>query len=398
MRLAYHILIRLYALLIRLAVPFSSKAKYWISGRKQWLQKLPEAGTQNIVWFHCASLGEYQQAKPLIEAIKESRQNHQILLTFFSPSGYLNVGENENVDFQSYMPLDTLSNANEFVKKAKPVCAIFIQSELWPNFLDVLREKTIPTFVVSANFKPNSHLFKFFGKWHLKLLKSIHHFYVLDESSQKLLHKNGIQQVSISGDNRYDKVIENRQSAKDIPYIVTFKGSQPLVVAGSTYKIDSKMLVRISKRMPNVKFIIAPHNTNYASELEQDGLLYSQANENNVKDYNILIIDNIGMLSQLYQYANLAYIGGAFGSGLHNILEALAFDSSVIFGPNYHKFKEAKEAIIEGVAQSVSTEQELESSIKSFLENQTDNNKPSAFCMRRKGANDIIMQGIKAVI
>ena len=360
---------------------------------------MPDGTTENIIWFHCASLGEYMQAKPIIEALKERHTEHKILLTFFSPSGYLNAGKNEHVDYKAYVPLDTPANAQSFLERTKPKIAIFIKSELWPNFFKKLHHNSIPTYVVSAIFKPQHYLFKFYGKWHLSILKGVSHFFVQDEESKTLLNKKGIYQVTVNGDNRYDKVFEDSIHSKEIPYINSFKGSHPLIVAGSTYKIDSKMLINISNRMPKVKFILAPHEIELCDDLKKYGLLYSQANKDNVKNHSILIIDSIGILSQLYQYATLSYIGGAFGKGLHNIIEAIAFGSYVLFGPKFHKYKEANEAIRVGITQSIKSEYELETAIKKHIDNSSHSkNDALAFISKNKGANKIIINAIKNVI
>ena len=399
MNLIYQIIIRLYGSIIYLASPFSLKARQWLNGRKNLEDYLPNGTTKNIIWFHCASLGEYMQAKPLIEALKERHTEHKILLTFFSPSGYLNAGKNENVDYIAYIPLDTPANAKSFLERTKPKIAIFIKSELWPNFFKKLHHNSIPTYVVSAIFKPQHYLFKFYGKWHLGILKGVSHFFVQDEVSKTLLNKKGIHQVTVSGDNRYDKVFEDSIQSKEIPYIKSFKGSRPLIVAGSTYKIDSKMLINISNRMPEVKFILAPHEIELCNDLKKYGLLYSQANKDNIKNHSILIIDSIGILSQLYQYANLSYIGGAFGKGLHNILEAIAFGSYVFFGPKFHKYEEAKEAIRAGIAQSIKDEYELEKAIKKLIDQSSQSkNDALAFISEKKGANKMIINAINDAI
>ena len=399
MNLIYQIIIRLYGASIYLASPFSLKARQWLNGRKKLEDCIPDGTLENVIWFHCASLGEYMQAKPLIEALKERQKEHKILLTFFSPSGYLNSGKNEHVDYKAYIPLDTKANAQSFLERTKPKIAIFIKSELWPNFIKKLNNKSIPTYVVSAIFEPQHYLFKFYGKWHLRILKDINHFFVQDEESKTQLNKKGILNVTVSGDNRYDKVFKDSIHSKEIPYINSFKGSYPLIVAGSTYKIDCKMLINISNRIPELKFILAPHNIELCDDLKKYGLLYSQANKENVKNYSILIIDCIGILSQLYQYATLSYIGGAFGKGLHNILEAIAFGSYVLFGPKFHKYKEANEAIRVGIAQSIKSEYELETAIKKYIDNSSHSkNDALAFISENKGANKIIINAIKDVI
>ena len=398
MNLIYQIIIRLYGVAIYLASPFSLKARQWLNGRKNFEDCLPDCAIEKVIWFHCASLGEYMQAKPLIEALKKRHTEHKILLTFFSPSGYLNAGKNEHVDYKAYLPLDTPANAHSFLARIKPKIAIFIKSELWPNFFKKLHHNSIPTYVVSAIFKPQDYLFKFYGKWHLSILKNLSHFFVQDEESKTLLNKKGIYQVTVSGDSRYDKVFEDSIYSKEIPYINSFKDSHPLIVAGSTYKIDSKMLINISNRMPHVKFIIAPHETELCDDLKKYGLLYSQANKDNVKNHSILIIDSIGILSQLYQYANLSYIGGAFGKGLHNILEAIAFGSYVFFGPKFHKHEEAKEAINAGIAQSIKNEYELETAIKQLIDHSFNKNDVLAFISEKKGANKMIINAINDAI
>ena len=399
MNLIYQIIIRLYGVAIYLASPFSLKARQWMNGRRNLEDCLPNGTTEKVIWFHCASLGEYMQAKPLIEALKKRHTEHKILLTFFSPSGYLNAAKNEYVDYKAYMPLDTPSNAHSFLNRTKPKIAIFIKSELWPNFFKKLHHNSIPTYVVSAVFKPQHYLFKFYGKWHLGILKEARHFFVHDEESKTLLNNKGIYQVTVSGDNRYDKVFEDSIQSKKIPFINSFKGSHPLIVAGSTYNIDSKILINISNRMPEVKFILAPHEKELCDDLKKYGLLYSQANKNNVKNHSILIIDSIGILSQLYQYATLSYIGGAFGKGLHNILEAIAFGSYVIFGPKFHKYEEAKEAINAGIAQSIKNEYELETAIKQLIDHSSHSKKDAlAFISEKKGANKMIINAINDAI
>jgi 3-deoxy-D-manno-octulosonic-acid transferase len=398
MNLIYQILIRCYWAIIYIASPFSLKARQWLVGRKNLENNLPDGNNVKIIWFHCASLGEYMQAKPLINALKERHSEHKTLITFFSPSGYLNAGNDKNVDFKAYIPLDTLANAHDFLDRTKPKIAIFIKSELWPNFFKKLHQRSIPTFVVSAIFKRQHYLFKFYGKWHLNILNDVSHFFVQNEESKTLLNKKEIHQVTVSGDNRYDKVYEDSLQIQEIPLITSFKSSHPLVVAGSTYKIDSKMLINISKRMPKLKFILVPHHTELCDDLKKHGLLYSQANKDNIRNHSILIIDSIGVLSQLYQYADASYIGGAFGNGLHNILEAIAFGSYVLFGPKYHNYEEAKEAIHAGIGQSIKNEYELESAIKQLIDNSYNKNDALAFISKRKGANKMIIKALNDTI
>ena len=392
----YQILIHIYGMLIYISSLFSRKAKLWIIGRKNIFDTLPNGKKEDIFWIHCASLGEYEQARPLIKSFKSDFRSHKIFLTFFSLSGYMNVKKNENIDYISYLPLDTTSNARQFVNKVNPQLAIFIKSELWPNVFNMLNKHTIPIFVVSAIFNSQQYFFKPYGKWHLSILKKVKHFFVQDENSKKILNSFGIDRLSVCGDNRYDKVIENSKHKVELPLVKSFKNKKPLVVCGSTYKSDTKMLISISKRMPNVKFIIVPHDPILAHKFKDSGILYSQANEENIEDYSMLIIDNIGLLSQLYYYANVSYVGGAFGKGLHNILEAIAFGSPVIFGPNYRKYNEAVEAIEANIAKSANSESELEDSICYFLQAELSKNDVFSFCESKKGANNTILKTIKS--
>ncbi len=391
----YQIGIHFYSLLLTFASLFNKKAKLWTKGQKNVFHNLPSNPNSEIVWVHCASLGEYEQAIPLLKKIKEWKPNYSLLVTFFSPSGYVNAKQ-EFTDYKSYLPLDTKKNSQQFLDIVKPKLAILIKNEFWPNYLYELQKRNIPIISASALFRSSQLIFKPYGKWLLDVLKNITHFYVQNETSKILLINKGFTNISISGDSRYDRVRGNLADKKSIPYIETFKSDKKLIVCGSTYEIDSKMIINISRRHPDLKFIIAPHEIELSQKLKQNGILYSDLNEKNSSDSSILIIDSIGVLSQIYQYADVAYVGGGFGhKGLHNILEPLVFGVPIIFGPNYHKFSEAKEAIQSSIADSIHKEEGFEKTILEKLNNPNDKSTVSNFCLERSGASKIIFEGIK---
>ncbi|MBL6658389.1 MAG: 3-deoxy-D-manno-octulosonic acid transferase [Flavobacteriales bacterium] len=391
----YQIGIHFYSLLLTFASLFNKKAKLWTKGQKNVFHNLPSNPNSEIVWVHCASLGEYEQAIPLLKKIKEWKPNYSLLVTFFSPSGYVNAKQ-EFTDYKSYLPLDTKKNSQQFLDIVKPKLAILIKNEFWPNYLYELQKRNIPIISASALFRSSQLIFKPYGKWLLDVLKNITHFYVQNETSKILLINKGFTNISISGDGRYDRVRGNLADKKSIPYIETFKSDKKLIVCGSTYEIDSKMIINISRRHPDLKFIIAPHEIELSPQLKQHGLLYSQSNDKNVSEYSVLIIDSIGILSRLYQYADVAYVGGGFGhKGLHNILEPLAFDVPIIFGPNYQKFPEAIDALNFGIADSIRNSQEFEKIIHQKLSNPTDKSTISNFCNDRSGASNIVFEGLK---
>lgn len=391
----YQIGIALYGFVASFASIFNSKAKLWKEGQKHIFKNLPSNSKSEIVWVHCASLGEYEQAIPLLQKIKEWKSDYSILVTFFSPSGYLHANP-DFFDFKSYLPLDTKRNCQQFLNQVNPKVAIFIKNEFWPNFLNELHKRNIPTLSASSTFRKDQLIFKFYGKWLLQILKNITHFYVQNETSQYLLRDVGFNNSTICGDTRFDRVLNNLKDKKSIPYIEEFKSNKKLVVCGSTYEVDSKMITEISSRNPDLKFIIAPHEIDLSKKLKPFGLLYSEIEREKISENSILIIDSIGILSQLYQYADIAYVGGGFGhNGLHNILEPLAFNIPIIIGPNYHKHSEAVEAIDVGIANSIHNTADFEGVIKEKLSLANDKTSVSKFCLKRSGATEIIFEGIK---
>ena len=361
MNTLYNISIWIFSIAVHIASLFNPKAKQWIKGRKGIFQKLAEAtkDNQDIVWFHCASLGEFEQGKPIIEGYKIKHPTHKILLTFFSPSGYEIRKNYDEVDWVFYLPADTKKNAKKFINIVNPIKVIFIKYEFWFNYMAECKKQNIPFYSVSSIFRKEQSFFKY--DFFAKQLNNVSHFFVQDNNSKELLQKIGFSNCTVAGDTRFDSVISNTQNAISIPLIEKFSENKTTIICGSTWPKDEAILAKYIKENPNYKYIIAPHEMHHISELKKqtNALLFSKADSTNISNSNVLIIDSIGILSNIYKYGNLAYIGGGFGSGIHNILEAITFGLPVIFGPNYSKFKEAKDLITLGGAKSISNYIEL---------------------------------------
>lgn len=379
MVILYNIGIFAYHSSIFIASFFHKKAKSWIAGRKNIFEKLEAAipGNENLVWVHCASLGEFEQGRPIIEKIKNRKPDVKILLTFFSPSGYEIRKDYSGADYIFYLPIDTLENARRFINITKPRIAIFVKYEFWYHYLNQLHKNNIPTYIASAIFRKEQHFFKWYGDWWRSILKNITHIFVQNQRSLELLKSINLSNISLSGDTRFDRVIEISQQKKSIPPIEQFKNNHLVLIAGSTWPEDEAMLIEfINSNEKPMKFIIAPHEIEEAKieRLEKsfstkNCIRFSKAGKETLKEAQVLIIDNIGMLSSLYQYAEIAYIGGGFGKGIHNILEAAVYGMPVIFGPNYHKFNEAVDLIERGGAFSIGNDEELRSKIDLMLFN-----------------------------
>ncbi len=374
MKLIYNISIYLYRIAISISSLFNKKAQLWINGRKDIFNKLNAAFSKNItpvIWVHCASLGEFEQGRPLIEAIKRSHPNYSILLTFFSPSGYEVRKNYASANHIFYLPIDTPSNTIKFLDIVKPQYAFFVKYEFWFNYLNALKKRKIPTYLVSGIFRDDHHFFKSYGKWSRAQLACFDHFFVQNDHSKELLRSIGYNNSTVTGDTRFDRVSEIAKTVKRFDLVELFCDGKPVFIAGSTWEEDERILAQSSILKNGDKLIIAPHEIdkkhidsivqlfkNHAPAITCT--LYSELSEKNYSLANVLIIDNIGMLSSLYQYGKIAYIGGGFGKGIHNILEAATFGLPVIFGSNYHKFTEAKELINQKGAFSISSEKQLD--------------------------------------
>lgn len=368
MRLIYNISIWLYVVTIRIASLYNLKAKKWVKGRENIFSELEAVvkNQKNIVWFHCASLGEFEQGKPIIEAYKLNHPTHQILLTFFSASGFEIKKNTALANWVFYLPADTTSNAKKFINLVNPIKVVFIKYEFWFNYMSQLKKQNIPFYSVSTIFREGQVFFKY--PWFAKQLKNVTHFFVQDEKSAELLNSIGFSNFTISGDTRFDSVVANTQNPTKIALVELFSKNKKTIICGSTWAKDEMILIQYIKNHPENNYVIAPHELDNISNLQKqsNGLLYSNANEKNIFTTNVLIIDSIGLLATIYQYGNIAYIGGGFGSGIHNILEAASFGLAVIFGPNYQKFNEAISLINKKGAISISNYEELSSAIDIF--------------------------------
>jgi 3-deoxy-D-manno-octulosonic-acid transferase len=375
MRLIYSAGIRIYYLGILMASIFNPKARLWIQGRKNIFRKLSETiKNESTIWIHAASLGEFEQGRPVIEEIRKQYDQYKILLTFFSPSGY-EIRKNYNgADYICYLPLDTRQNAAQFIRLIRPQMAIFVKYEFWYHYLYQLNNSHIPVYLISGIFRSGHIFFKWYGKWFRKMLMFFTHLFVQTKESLKLLQGIGINNVTLAGDTRFDRVLQIAGQAKEIAVAASFKGNHPCVIAGSTWLKDEELLIRyINEHNGQTKFIIAPHEVHeehiqkILPQLKKSFVCFTRIEDADISSKQVLIIDNIGMLSSLYRYGDIAYIGGGFGKGIHNILEAAAFGLPVIFGPNYQKFNEAVELIRKGGALSFTIYQELKASLDKWL-------------------------------
>ena len=370
----YNLALSIYHGSLHLAALFHPKARQWVQGRKNWEASLTKAfvKTDKIIWVHCASLGEFEQGRPLIKNIKTQYPSFKILLTFYSPSGY-ELRKNEPLaDHVAYLPTDSKANAKKFLEIVQPQFAIFVKYEFWYHYLSHLQKKEIPVFLVSAVFRKDQIFFKPYGGLFRQILHGFNHIFVQNSSSANWLKKLDIQHFSVSGDNRVDQVHQLFSQAKSFPIIASFSKNAKVFIAGSTWPNDEAILIPVIEQMAkdNWKFIIAPHEIkaskiqNFQNQLSLPSICYSEVKTKKITDASVMIIDNIGMLSTLYQYGHIAYIGGGFGVGIHNILEPIVFGLPVIFGKNYHKFTEAVHLVEKQGAFTIKNSADLASIIK----------------------------------
>ncbi|MBI3512402.1 MAG: 3-deoxy-D-manno-octulosonic acid transferase [Bacteroidetes bacterium] len=348
-----------YGIAIRIAALFNEKARLWASGRKSLFSELEKkfsANVRPVAWFHCASLGEFEQGRPLMENFRKKFPDHLILLTFFSPSGYEIRKKYDGADVVSYLPLDTQRKAERFIRIVNPSLVVFIKYEFWLNFLSVLRRKKIKHYLVSAIFRNDQVFFKWYGNIFREALRGFSHVFTQEKKSVELLNSIHVSQLTVAGDTRFDRVVSIAEVFKEIPLAENFSGpSKKVLVAGSTWPADEEKLFPAIKNLLHSgwKMIIAPHETgkdhidSIEMNLVKNGVAenemirFSNADEKNISGKKILVIDNVGMLSSLYHYGKIAYVGGGFGKSIHNILEAAVYGMPVIFGPYHEKFHEA---------------------------------------------------------
>lgn len=351
----YSLIIYLLALGCHIAALFNPKARAMMRGqRNTWRILRSHANEEGYVWFHAASLGEFEQGRPLMEKLRREHPEKKILLTFFSPSGYEVRKNYEGADVVCYLPLDTPLNARKFIRLAKPTSLYLIKYEFWRNYVDVLHRKGIPCYSVSSVFRPGQIFFRWYGKRYARVLHRMTHLYVQNESSRELLATIGVTQVSVVGDTRFDRVVDIRNAAKPLPLAERFAGCSHVLVAGSSWQPDEEILIDYFNEHPNLKLILAPHVVSeehlrqIEARLRRPTLRYSAATLKSAVEAECLIIDCYGLLSSIYRYATLAYVGGGFGVGIHNVPEAAVYGIPVIIGPNNKKFVEAQALLANG--------------------------------------------------
>lgn len=380
MMLFYNLGIRFYALVIRLAALKNVKAKQWVSGRKNWEKRLKERlsslGSENRIWIHCASYGEFEQGRPLIESIKLKYPQYKIVLSFFSPSGYEPFKNWSGADVVCYLPLDTKQNANTFIELVKPSAVLFIKYEFWVNFLFQLKQKSIPTYLISAVFKRHHPFFKWYGNLFRRSLGTFTTMFIQDDYSAKLLKEIEIKNYEVIGDTRFDRVVEVKKAFKEIPEILAFKGNSKLIVAGSTWIKDEQLVTKAFEKIKNesVKLLLVPHDVHekYINEtlamLTKTSLSFTLFTEKINNQADVLVLNTMGLLSKSYFYADCAYIGGGFSGGLHNCLEASVYGVPVTFyGDQYSRYNEVFELLNMKAATSVKDEASLEKAFRKFL-------------------------------
>ena len=373
----YSLIIHLYAFFIELISPFHKKARLMRLGQWKTNGTLREKIDRNAkyIWFHASSLGEFEQGRPLIEKIKAEHPEYKILLTFFSPSGYEVRKNYGGADVVCYLPFDTPYRVKKFLDLSKPVMAIFIKYEFWDNYLSELKRRNIPVYIVSAIFRKEQLFFKWYGGMYRKVLSYFTHIFVQDDASRELLSKYGVTNVSVFGDTRFDRVQDVYKNTKQVPMVDLFvnnnrSDNQLTMVAGSSWQQDEEVYLNYFNDHPELKLIIAPHEIHkdhlmhIESMLKRPSIRLSEATEKDIKGKSCLIVDSFGLLSSIYRYGDLAYIGGGFGAGIHNVLEAAVYGIPVIFGPKYQKFKEARDLLKVGGAFSITDEKAFESKME----------------------------------
>ncbi len=408
----YNLIVSIARFFLQIIARFNKKIKLFVEGRKDTFQNLIEniSKTDKVIWIHCASLGEFEQGRPIIEKIRKEYSNHKIVLTFFSPSGYEVRKNYDEVDVVCYLPLDTKSNAIKFIDLVHPEIAIFVKYEFWPNILKELKRKSVETILVSGIFRKSQSFFRPFGSWMRNSLQNFSHFFVQDINSEKLLASIGFHNVTVSGDTRFDRVYEITKQNNHLDYIETFKQQQLTFVAGSTWKEDEELIIDYinNKASEDEKFIIAPHNidakeiSELKNSLNKKTVLFSDKENQDLKNSQVFIIDTIGILTKIYSYADIAYVGGGFKTGLHNILEPATFGIPIIIGPEYDKFREAVELVNEGGCFVVYSKEEFDGQLKELFTDADDRIKKGEitknFISQNIGATNIILDYINSRI
>ena len=380
MQFIYNIGIRFTGFVLKFVALFNIKIKLGVEGRKQTFKILKRhiKPTDQTLWFHCASLGEYEQGLPVFEKLKAHYKQHKIVLSFFSPSGF-EIRKNAPIaDVVVYLPIDTKKNAKEFIKLVNPELSVFVKYDIWPNYLNVLRANKLSAILISAAFRPHQIYFKSYGHLFKKSIYAFEHIFTQNETSKALLASIGYKKATVSGDTRFDRVSNQLKTDNTLDFITSFKQDNLCVVVGSSWPEDDALFIDFikNKKTSKVKFIIAPHNIksrqikDLISKLNTKTILYSEKDDATIKNHDILIIDTIGLLSKIYSYADIAYVGGAMGTtGLHNTLEPAVFGAPIIIGPNHKKFPEAQAFIDNGGMFSITNQKQFNDILTKLLEN-----------------------------
>ena len=401
----YNIVIYIYLIGVAIASCFNKKVKKMWAGERQALKVLREKVDPNAryIWFHAASLGEFEQGRPLMEYLRKTHPEYKILLTFFSPSGYEVRKNYEGADIICYLPLDTIRNARRFLRAIKPVMAFFIKYEFWYNYLHILQHRGVPTYSVSSIFRPDQIFFQWYGKGYGRVLKCFTHFFVQNIESKNLLPKLDIHDVEVVGDTRFDRVLQIKEASKQLPIVEKFtENTSKVFIAGSSWLPDEEVFLKYFNLHKDWKLIVAPHVIGEDHLAQIFELLkgrrvvrYTEATEENVKDAEVLIIDCFGLLSSIYHYGTISYVGGGFGVGIHNVLEAAVWDIPVIFGPNNKRFQEAQGLIMAGGGFEINDYQSFRDLMMRFETDemflQTSKKHAGEFVKGRAGATEKIM-------
>ncbi|MEO8515995.1 MAG: glycosyltransferase N-terminal domain-containing protein [Flavobacterium sp.] len=408
MLFSYNIIVQIAGFLLKVIAFFSPKIKLFVEGRKSVFTTLQSkiSADDKTIWFHAASLGEYEQGLPVIEKIKEKYPSHKIIITFFSPSGYEVRKNNPTADVTVYLPLDTKKNAQQFLKLVHPELVFFIKYEYWPNYLNELKKVNIKTYLISGIFREKQSFFKWYGSFYRNALKSFDYFFVQNESSKKLLQSIHFNNVKISGDTRFDRVVSILERDNTLGFIENFKNDSTTIVIGSSWPKDESLLINyINQSAENVKFIIAPHNIKseqiqqLKNAIAKKTVLFSEQENKTLAEYSVFIIDTIGILTKIYSYADIAYVGGGFGNpGVHNLLEPATFGLPIVIGPNYSHFAEATALVnLEGCV-SITSQNELNEAFDNLISNEDIRYEKghicSTFVQMNKGATEVILKHI----
>ncbi len=411
LRFLYNILINVAWFGLKVIAFFNGKIKLFVQGRKKTFSILKAKLNENdqTIWMHVASLGEFEQGLPILERLRSKYPEHELVLSFFSPSGYEVKKDTSAADVVVYLPMDSNAKVKRLLDLVNPKLAIFVKYEVWPNYLYHLKKRNIPTILVSAIFSDRQIYFKSIGGFMRKSLRKFDHYFVQDDKSKKLLESIGIKNSSIGGDTRLDRVSEILKRNNQLDFMDRFKNNQLCLVAGSTWPEDEKILINyINTATEKVKFVIAPHEIKsahidkIASALEKPAVRYSELDNQNLKETDVLIVDTIGLLTKIYSYANVAYVGGGFATGLHNTMEPAVFGIPIIIGPQFGGFKEAEDLVNEGGIIPISSQDSFDNLMNDLL------NKPISiknigainadYINANKGAADLVMKYISGIL